>query len=245
MHALPHITPLSAGHFFITCASPTKPAEAQWLDINFWRDQNSVYGQSLGRSATYFINNVHGEFVLRHYYRGGAIRHISKDCYIFCGPRRTRLYEEFSILEQLKNWGLPAPTPVAGRIIRKGLFYKADLMMEKIPNATDIFQLLQKQGLSFEAWKSIGATIAAFHKRGVYHADLNCHNLMRDNQGTIWLIDFDKAKIHTPESGRAGWAAQNLARLYRSLVKEREKNSPFYFEDNHWEQLLAGYDSSQ
>ena len=232
------ISLLSRHNIFISHENANLDAHWDWLDINYWRDRDGISGQSTGRSTTYLISDPQGEYVLRHYYRGGAIRHISKDYYCYCGLEKTRIYAEFTLLEQLKAWNLPAPAPIAGRIIREGLVYKADLLMAKIPNAMDVFQQLIKRPLSDTIWQTIGATIAQFHQRGVYHADLNCHNLMLDNHHKIWLIDFDRAKIK-PIHTR--WTTQNLERLYRSLIKEKNKNPTFYFEDNNWAQLLLGY----
>jgi 3-deoxy-D-manno-octulosonic acid kinase len=237
---LAQINQLSRHHIFISNDNPVFDAHWDWLDVNYWRASDSISGQSTGRSATYLISHPQGEYVLRHYYRGGAIRHISKDNYLYCGLEKTRVYTEFSVLEQLKAWDLPAPVPIAGRIIRQGFIYTADLLMAKIPDAVDVFQHLLQQPLTAAEWQTMGATIAQFHQRGVCHADLNCHNLMLDQQGKIWLIDFDRAEI---KPQHPSWTAQNLGRLYRSFIKEKHKHTPFYFEDNDWEQLLIGYDS--
>ncbi len=236
------ITSLSRHNIFINNDITNPEANWDWLDINYWRDRDGIAGQSTGRSTTYLISHPQGEYVLRHYYRGGAIRYISKDYYCYYGLEKTRIYAEFTLLEQLQAWNLPAPAPIAGRITRKGLLYKADLLMATIPNATDVFQRLCQHALTPSVWQSIGMTIARFHQHGVYHADLNCHNLMLDKAEKIWLIDFDRAEI---KPMHPSWTTQNLARLYRSLVKEKNKNTLFYFDDNNWAQLLIGYDSQK
>lgn len=214
----------------------------QWFDAQYWKSIDSITGKSTGRATTYFIK--HSQFkglVLRHYYRGGMVRHFLKDTYFYTNFKNTRVFAELEILEKLNEWGLAAPKPVAGLIQRCGLFYRADLLMEQIPNARDLFQELKASRLSTKTWESIGKTVAQFHQYGVYHADLNCHNIMRDNTGKIWLIDFDRASL---KPAGTGWAAENIGRLYRSLVKEQERNNVFYFDDTQWEAFLAGYDAN-
>ena len=234
---------ITAKHYLLTSNSTQLQPEWQWFDASFWQQQNAITGQSCGRSTTYFIAHNSYHFVLRHYYRGGMVRHFLRDAYFYNGIMQTRIYNELALLEQLNAWALPAPKPIAGRVMRSGLYYRADMLMEKIANAHDLYQILKERALTTAEWKITGATIAAFHQRGVYHADLNCHNIMQDERGKTWLIDFDRATLQSPESGRAGWTAQNLGRLYRSLTKEKQQNARFNFDDSHWEQLLAGYDS--
>lgn len=213
----------------------------QWFNPNFWRSNNQITGQSTGRATTYMIKQPpFNGLVLRHYYRGGAIRHLLKDSYLYQSIKNTRVYAELEVLEKLEQWGLAAPKPIAGRVVRAGLFYRADLLMEQIPNARDLFCELKSSRLSKKTWEEIGKTIAQFHQYGVYHADLNCHNIMRDNTGKIWVIDFDRASFK-PQG--AGWETQNIGRLYRSLTKEQERQASFYFDDTQWEYFLNGYDA--
>jgi 3-deoxy-D-manno-octulosonic acid kinase len=54
------------------------------------------------------------------------------------------------------------------------------------------------------------------HRAGVWHADLNAFNLLLDEQGDAWLIDFDRGRYGAvaPNERRS-----NLLRLRRSLDK--------------------------
>ena len=62
-----------------------------------------------------------------------------------------------------------------------------------------------------------GRAIAACHRRGAHHVDLNANNLLIDGGGMVHLIDWDKGRI---ESGAGPWCERVLARLERSLRKE-------------------------
>ncbi|BCD97542.1 3-deoxy-D-manno-octulosonic acid kinase [Marinagarivorans cellulosilyticus] len=240
---MPSIAKLSRNLHLLDCTNGAVDITQDWFSPRYWQQQKAITGQSSGRSTTYFIQNNSDHYVLRHYYRGGMVRHIMRDTYAFSGLKNTRVYAELEILQKLNNWGLPAPTPIAGLIARKGLWYRADILMKQIPNARDLFQHLQKHRLSAQEWRNVGMTIGYFHQHGVYHADLNCHNIMRDKQGKIWLIDFDRAKLQTDAQNKTSWTAQNLGRLFRSLNKELGRCSQFAFEQQDWEQLLIGYDS--
>ncbi|WP_154582125.1 lipopolysaccharide kinase InaA family protein, partial [Bordetella pertussis] len=82
---------------------------------------------------------------------------------------------------------------------------------------------MREQGLAVPAslldepaWEAVARAIAAMHRAGVWHADLNAFNILLDPGGLAWLIDFDRGTAGgVSERGRQG----NLARLRRSLVK--------------------------
>ncbi len=256
----------------LLCPAAPDHIEMDWLDSQYWEERNAITGSSRGRSATYFVkdvpedNNIQADaaspvsshsdqtskdtmqadthYALRHYHRGGMIRHLLRDHYWYTGRHNTRVYQELDILEKMQDWKLPAPVPVAGRVIRKGCYYRADILMQKIANAKDLYEILRQRPIGVDVWRRIGSTIAQFHEHGVYHADLNCHNIMLDAQEKVWLIDFDRAALQAPAES---WQSQNMGRLYRSFNKEKElrekaHSTPFYFTEPQWEHLLRGYD---
>ena len=51
---------------------------------------------------------------------------------------KTRAHIEFDGLKKMFDLGLPVPRPVAARIIRQGIFYRAELITQEIENATTI-----------------------------------------------------------------------------------------------------------
>jgi 3-deoxy-D-manno-octulosonic acid kinase len=65
-------------------------------------------------------------------------------------------------------------------------------------------------------WSRIGDTLGRFHREGVFHADLNAHNVLLDADEAVWLIDFDRGALRA--SGTE-WKRANLSRLFRSLQK--------------------------
>ena len=180
-----------------------------------------------GRGNTVFFSLAEQPLVLRHYYRGGLIRHISQSHYIFSGMGRTRALREFDLLLQLYDLSLPAPRPYACCVKRRGMVYQASLITYRLAGTT-LAQRLVADGCLAEnddsnarLWQQIGHVIARFHSAGVYHADLNAHNIMIDNDDQIYLLDFDRGSMKAlPRNPvRHGWCLQNMRRLQRSLRK--------------------------
>jgi 3-deoxy-D-manno-octulosonic acid kinase len=211
-----------------------------WFSPDFWQQQQAIEGQALGRGVTYFIHYQQQHWVLRHYYRGGLIGRILHDSYLFTGYHNTRAVAEFNLLHYLHQQQLPVPEPIACKISRQGLRYQADIMTKRIENAQDMVSLLQQAPLNREHYYAIGQTIAQFHLAGVYHHDLNCHNILIDHQQRIWLIDFDQGKLRPPHPQ---WQLNNLNRLKRSLLKEQKKLASFHWHLHDWQYLYEGYQS--
>ena len=193
-----------------------------------------------GRGNTFFVGAAAGDFVLRHYHRGGLVAKLSADRYFALGAGRSRSFREWRLLKHLFTNGLPVPEPVAARYVRSGITYRADLLTRRIPNAQTLAELLAYTALTPAAWRALGATLRAFHDKGVWHADLNAHNIMRDREDAWYLIDFDRGRIRAG----VGWKPSNLARLQRSLLKITGNAGAANFDDAAWGELMAGYETS-
>jgi len=203
----------------------------------YWQAQDAVTGQSRGRGVTWFVRHHGLSLVLRHYWRGGLMGKINPDRFWFHGVESSRAMAEFRLLGQLRDLGLPVPRPIAARLQRQGLWYRADLLIEQIPGARDLVHLLRQQSLTAVQWQSVGHLIARLHQVGAYHSDLNAHNLLLDANDQVWVIDFDKCGLR--QSGP--WQQEMLARLRRSLRKEKELYDQFEWDDTRWDWLMSGY----
>ncbi len=129
---------------------------------------------------------------------------------------KTRSYQEFMLLNHLRDAGVNVPRPIAARVQKHGLLYKADLLSEKVPNARDLVSILQESPISDELYRKIGREIRKMHDAQVNHTDLNIHNILIDDQEKVWIIDFDKCYVQIGDS----WKQGNLKRLKRSFEKE-------------------------
>ncbi|TNC82364.1 MAG: 3-deoxy-D-manno-octulosonic acid kinase [Oleiphilus sp.] len=206
------------------------------FDPQYWQSQGRITGKESGRGTTWFLKHGASELVLRHYLRGGLIGKINRDHYLYTGLKTSRSMHEFNILMALIDLDLPVPKPAAAQVVRQGIVYKADLIIERIPQARDLISLLESPQPS-PFFAAIGAMVAQFHRAGVYHADLNIKNILCDGKGKFWLIDFDRAKLNVPAGAQQ---ARSLKRLQRSFIKEKGRHG-IAFQDSDWKTLEASY----
>jgi 3-deoxy-D-manno-octulosonic acid kinase len=226
--------PTTRGGILYDASRFGKPHEG-WFTREHWGARLTDAGG--GRGGVSFIDSDDGEWVWRHYRRGGAIANVSKDRYVWLGASRTRSFAEWRLLAELRRLGLPAPAPVAARYVRSGLTYTADLMTDRLPASLTLAEAINLAPLPDEDWRAIGGTIARFHAHGVHHADLNAHNIMVGRERAIFVLDFDRGRIRK----RGVWEGQVLARLRRSLDKIAAAGSAVRFSDEDWRQLMKGY----
>ncbi|ENS5608277.1 3-deoxy-D-manno-octulosonic acid kinase [Vibrio mimicus] len=189
---------------------------SQCCNPEFWQQNDKVLGSATGRGTTWFVQLQQTQGALRHYRRGGLFGKVVADSYWFCGWEKTRSYQEFMLLNHLRDAGVNVPRPIAARVQKHGLLYKADLLSEKVPNARDLVSILQERPISDELYRKIGREIRKMHDAQVNHTDLNIHNILIDDQKKVWIIDFDKCY---QQSGNR-WKQGNLERLKRSFEKE-------------------------
>lgn len=210
------------------------------FDAKYWAEQSAIIGFAEGRGTTFFVQYAGRDYVLRHFRRGGLIAKYFEDEYFWIGLRWTRAWREWYLLASMREMGLPVPQPVACRVIRKGLIYKADLMTRRIMNANTLVDELCRQPLAEGYWVALGSLIRRFHLKGIWHADLNANNIMLDTGGRFYLIDFDRGRVR---KSNMGWQLGNLQRLRRSLLKLKKKQERFYFSESDWSNLISGYQS--
>lgn len=209
------------------------------FDPRAWQTAARVTPAGAGRGAAWFISDGARELVLRGYRRGGAVGRLVHDWYLFTGARRTRPAREWRMLVFLESRDLPAPRPVAAQYVRSGLVYRADMLTERLAGTRSLSEHLVRRPLDAAHWRDIGHTVRMFHDAGVWHADLNAHNILLGADGRTYLIDFDRARLRSPGT----WRQANLDRLARSLRKLAAQTAPFHFTGAEWEALLAGYGS--
>ncbi len=228
-----------AGAYVLYDADGVRDPESFSFDPAALARRGAVLGHARGRGNAIFLAWEGREYLLRHYRRGGAVARLLGDRYLWAGLGRTRAWRELRLTARLYAGGLPVPRPALARVLRRGCcLYRADLVTERIAGARTLAQVLQQRALPAKEWMAIGALIRRFHAKGVYHADLNAHNIVFDARGRLYLIDFDRARLRRP-AGR--WRLANLARLQRSLRKLSRLAPGFRYADADWPALLHGY----
>ncbi|MCO4839616.1 MAG: 3-deoxy-D-manno-octulosonic acid kinase [Rhodobacteraceae bacterium] len=209
------------------------------FDLDWHRRQGEVLGGAPGRGRAHFLRIGGRELVLRPFRRGGLVGKINADLYLRLGATASRAFREYVLLGWMRDHNLPVPRPVAARYTPYAMYYRADLITERIPDARPLADIVLEEALTLETWTEIGAVIRQMHDLGVDHSDLNCRNILIDVNMQVWLIDFDKCR----RRAAGGWRARNLARLKRSLVKERTKHPSLFWSDADWAAVMAGYNA--
>lgn len=214
-----------------------------WFRPEYWGDSAEPVSSG-GRGGAWFIRHNAGDFVLRHYRRGGLMSRIAKQTYFFTGFKRARSVAEHRLLEQLHSAGLPVPEPVSAIAWRCRFFwYQAAILIKRIPAAITFADCAS---ISNEhLWRKLGRVIRQFHDYGLDHVDLNCDNILVTDE-RIYLIDFDRCRLvtaggHKPDSP---WRQKNLSRLRRSVEKRCTQLNDEQ-RQAHWEALLDAYEHEE
>jgi len=70
---------------------------------------------------------------------------------------------------------------------------------------------------------------------------LNINNILFDETGEIYIIDFDRGELKLPASN---WQQANMTRLARSFHKEQGRNKVMHWQTTDWQQLYTAYQST-
>lgn len=206
-----------------------------WFRPGWWQTDAEAVDAG-GRGGAWFVHQDSCDWVLRQYLRGGVMARLSRAAYLFTGEPSVRSFCEFILLQELTRLGLPVAAPVAAMYRRRQLpVYEAAIIIERIEGAKPMGTAAEY--LDAEAWSRVGRTIRLFHDHGVYHADLNCFNILIRGQ-EVYLIDFDKGELRHPSGG---WRAANIERLRRSFNKLAWVSVQGDLFRQRWGALLDGY----
>jgi 3-deoxy-D-manno-octulosonic acid kinase len=210
------------------------------FDQRYLQQQNLITGTAEGRGTVYFFKLNGTELVLRHYKRGGLVAKLNDDSFFYTGIDKSRCHKELSVLAVLREANINVPEPIAGRIVKKGLIYTADIITKVIPKATELHEILQEKSVHVKTWRDIGREIRKMHDAQICHLDINVKNiLLVNNNGscTVHLLDFDKCEARKGNH----WKAPNVERLKRSLNKQVGRCADYYYQASDWEALTEGY----
>lgn len=210
--------------------------EPTWFDRAYWEATGAAIHSTTGRGAVLMLERGAETWVLRHYHRGGYVARFVYDQYLWLGLNRSRSFREWRLLRELHAEGLPVPKPIAARVQRRGLVYRADLITEFLPDTRALSSYLANGGPADAAWPRIGAMLAALHRHGVDHPDVTAHNILLDSSGRVFLVDFDNARRRPP----GAWQEAGLRRLRRSLAKVARETGQ-RFSETGWRSLEHAY----
>jgi len=171
--------------------------------LHGWAAQHPERRTLTGRGQVFSVPAVAAgpegaeRWVVRHYYRGGAVARYLDDRYLAVGdPRPVR---ETNAVSEARERGIPTPSVVAGAVYPSGLFYRADLVTEEIPLAADLATVLfhhPDPPVDAEtALTAAGVLVRRLERAGVFHPDLNAKNIVLQpgaEGATAHLVDLDR-----------------------------------------------------
>ncbi|MGK7295605.1 MAG: 3-deoxy-D-manno-octulosonic acid kinase [Candidatus Wenzhouxiangella sp. M2_3B_020] len=205
---------LRSGATRILFDSALDPApDPGWFEPDEWRRRGAVVAELGGRGRALAIESPAGPAVLRRYLRGGLVRHVNRDRYLFTGTDATRPFAEWRVTNRLHAMGLPVPRPLGAAFERRGAFYTAALLTQRIENARPLPDVAPS--MRTRDWERVGDMLVRFAEAGLRHPDINANNIVIDNGGTCWLLDFDRARIDDARFD----PGPMFGRLQRSLAK--------------------------
>lgn len=209
------------------------------FDPRWWRLNGTADPATGGRGAAWRVARDGRAFGLRRYRRGGMVAWVNHDRYLWTGLRRTRAFREWHLLAELHEAGLPVTPPAAARVVRRGFTYRAELLTAWLERTRPLPGVLAARALTAGEWGAVGATLRRMHDAGVFHADLNAHNLLLGDDGAVHLVDFDRARRRAQAPG---WRRANLDRLRHSLDKLSAAGALPNYAARDWACLLEAYD---
>jgi 3-deoxy-D-manno-octulosonic acid kinase len=214
--------------------------ESHHFDVSYWQDTTGFSRIDGGRGGSVKIVIDDKVAMLRQYLRGGLIARFLTDQYLWLGKRKTRPWQEWSILNLANEAGLPVPKPLGLCVLRTGFYYRATIMTDFFEDTETLAESLMHNTLPRESWRQLGLLLKQFQLLGFRHADLNANNILIDHQGRFFVIDFDRAKMMT---ALGDWQWKPLYRLQRSLDKIN-RTSHLHFGDDDWQALMDGYQAT-
>jgi tRNA A-37 threonylcarbamoyl transferase component Bud32 len=175
-----------------------------------------------GNRGSGFQLSVDGapDLFLRKAKHGGMVQFLGD---IYFGPF-PRVVTELALTAEVRKRGVNAPEPMGAVVEHLApAVHRGALITKAIPGMT-LWQFVEADDdrISREhVLRAARGCIDRMHEAGVFHGDLNLHNLFVSTaleRLDVVILDFDKARIfNRPLSSGARW--RNLRRLARSIRK--------------------------
>lgn len=156
-----------------------------------------------------------GPVNIKHFRRGGPVRHFTTTRYIKWWKTRPEL--EFDVLSAAMKAGVAVPKPVA-HIHRGALIYRGWLVTELIASHRSLASIGVNGGISLApVMDQVVRSVRKLIEARICHVDLHPGNVLVDGDGRIYLIDFDKAFRFT--ASRRALRDWYISRWQRAVAK--------------------------
>jgi hypothetical protein len=155
--------------------------------------------------------------------RGGLMRYVIADLYAGVMPRPLN---ELLVTAAAHQQGLPVVEPMGAIVEKAGPWLYRGWFLTRALEGRTLWNLLLSgaQGrIRRDALRQARAAIDRMHDGGLYHADLNFHNLLvgAGKRPKVIVLDLDKARLY-PNSLPPPLRRANFSRLARSARRLAE-----------------------
>jgi 3-deoxy-D-manno-octulosonic acid kinase len=214
---LPEFTHIVRGPYVISSRSVITEEQAtqliQMLLAGCDVPARSVLG-GRSQSCVYQLTGI-GRIFVKHYSHGGLLRSVTAGRFVACGKARSQI--EFEMLERVRALGVNAPKPLA--IIKRGaIVYGTWLVMEELVDARTLVEI-QRDDVEelHRAMNAFAEQLMLLIRNRVLHVDLHPGNVLVTPDGTVHVVDFDKA--HYFKGSAQALRDLYLRRWRRAVIK--------------------------
>ena len=197
-----------------------------------------------GRAPVYVVSAGGVARAVRHYWRGGVFAPVLNDRYFRVG--RCRPARELMVSIEARRREIPTPEVVAGAIYPAGLFYRAELLTNYVPDSRNLGHILfgpdREAGVRREeALLASVALISLMASAGLRHPDVNAQNVLV-TPGPAGLeahiVDLDRAALRT----RGSVGVERMARRLERSLRKSELASGHPLAPDEWRLFRSGFD---
>ncbi len=198
-----------------------------------------------GRGTVYLIPGPgRRRWVVRRLSHGGLLAPLTGDRFLRLGVPRP--VNELSLALRLQELGVPTPRVAAALVYPAGLVYRGEVARDEITGALDLAACLFGGRRLAEperraALSAAGELIAALHRAGVIHPDLNLRNVLvrlGDEGPRAYILDVEKCRVAARLSNAA---RERMLRRFRRSARKFEEGTGERLSRAEWEALQGSY----
>lgn len=161
------------------------------------------------------------ELFARRCRRGGMVASLLGDLYVGIAPRP---FDELGVTLDAMRRGIPVADPMGAMVEWVGPALYRGFFLTRAVRGMTLWEFVRTDDdptVRRHVLEQARASIATMHDKGLFHADLNLHNLIVTRAGesfVVMIIDLDKARLFEHPLS-AALRHNNIARLIRSAHK--------------------------
>ena len=152
---------------------------------------------------------------VRHYLRGGFVRHFVHDLFFLCPERPLR---ELVATEMARAAGVLVPRVCGALIEDVSVFYRGFIVTDEFVGARPFIDRFTAAPDQRDVLLNrLDAEVQKLVDLGIYHVDLTGHNVLVLPDDRVAVIDFDRAIVAAPRAERLVRRCSD--RFWRSMQK--------------------------